>query len=115
MSALIKHKPCRLSSVQIPVTISICTFLNNAETHYHEVTITTEVPITMESNRTISIPSGDIAPAFPHRMPAEGIRMNVKHTHPTYTDSAQRTERLRDLKKTCVGLVQEQRKKVASA
>ena len=71
----------------------------------------------MENNRMISIPSGDIAPAFPHRMPVGGRHMNVKHTHPTYTDSEQRTERLRDLKKTCVGLVQEQRKKkqVASA
>ena len=71
----------------------------------------------MENNRTISIPSGDIRPAFPHRMPVGGRHMNVKHTHPTYTDSEQRTERLRDLKKTCVGLVQEQRKKkqVASA
>ena len=71
----------------------------------------------MENNRMISIPSGDIAPAFPHSIPVGGNRMNVKHTHPTYTDSTQRTERLRDLKKTCVGLVQEQRKKkqVASA
>lgn len=71
----------------------------------------------MENISMISIPSGDIAPAFPHRMPVGGIRMNVKHTHPTYTDSEQRTERLRDLKKTCIGLVHEQRKKkqVASA
>lgn len=65
----------------------------------------------------ISIPSGDIALAFPHSIPVGGNRMNVKHTHPTYTDSEQRMERLRDLKKTCVGLVHEQRKKkqVASA
>ena len=71
----------------------------------------------MENISMISIPSGDIAPAFPHSIPVGGIRMNVKHTHPAYTKSEQRTERLRDLKKTCVGLVQEQRKKkqVASA
>ena len=37
--------------------------------------------------------------------------MNVKHTHPTCADSEQRTERLRDLKKTCVGLIQERQKK----
>ena len=71
----------------------------------------------MENNRMISIPSGDITPAFPHSIPVGGNRMNVKHTHPTYTDSEQRTERLRDLKKTCVGLVQAQRnkKQVAAA
>ena len=65
----------------------------------------------MENIRMISIPSGDITPAFPHSIPVGGIRMNVKHTHPTYSDSDQRTERLRDLKKTCVSLVQEQRKR----
>ena len=65
----------------------------------------------MENISMISIPSGDIAPAFPHSIPVGGIRMNVKHTHPTYTDSEQRKERLQDLKKTCVGLVQEQRKR----
>lgn len=71
----------------------------------------------MENISMISIPSGDIRPAFPHRMPVGGICMNVKHTHPTYADSAQRMELLRDVKKTCVGLIQEQRKKkqVASA
>lgn len=44
-------------------------------------------------------------------------QMNITHTHPIFADAAQRMEQLRDLKKTCVGLVQEQRKKkqVASA
>ena len=51
----------------------------------------------MENISMISIPSGDIAPAFPHRMPVGGIHMNVKHTHPTYADSEQRIEQLRDL------------------
>ena len=93
--------------MQIPISILICTFLDSEETLYHEATITQEVNI-MQNYRTIST---DIAPAFPHRMPVGGIRMNVKHTHPTYADSEQRTERLRDLKKTCIGLVQEHRKK----
>ena len=65
----------------------------------------------MENYSMISIPLGDIRPAFPHRIPMGGIRMNVKHTHPTYTDAAQRMEQLRDLKKTCISLVQEQRKR----
>ena len=66
----------------------------------------------MENNRTFSM---DITPTLPHRMPMGGIHMNVKHTHPTYSDSDQRTERLRDLKKTCVSLVQEQRKRKQAA
>lgn len=38
-------------------------------------------------------------------------QMNITHTRPTFTDSAQRMEQLRDLKKTCVRLVQAQREK----
>ena len=43
-------------------------------------------------------------------------QMNITHTHPSFSDAAQRMEQLRDLKKTCISLVQEQRKrKVVSA
>ena len=38
-------------------------------------------------------------------------QMNITHTHPSFADAAQRLEQLRDLKKTCVRLVQAQREK----
>ena len=47
----------------------------------------------MENNRMISIPSGDIAPAFPHSIPVGGNRMNVKHTNPTGLVQAQRKKK----------------------
>ena len=38
-------------------------------------------------------------------------QMNITHTHPIFADAAQRMEQLRDMKKTCVRLVQAQREK----
>ncbi len=65
----------------------------------------------MKNNRMISMSVGNLTPAFPHRSPVGESRMNITHTHPTYADSAQRMDKLRDLKKTCVRLLQAQRKK----
>ena len=31
--------------------------------------------------------------------------MKIKNTHPTYTNDEERTQRLRDLKKTCTSMI----------
>ena len=36
--------------------------------------------------------------------------MKVKHTHPSYSDHAERMERLKDLKQSCRALLQTERK-----
>ena len=47
---------------------------------------------------------------YPHMLQAGGAAMKVKHTHPSYSDHAERMERLKNLKQSCRALVQPERK-----
>ena len=64
----------------------------------------------MQNNQTIAFPSENVTPAAQ----VGRSRMIITHTRPSFSDSEQRMELLRDLKKNCVRLVQMQRKQVVS-
>lgn len=60
----------------------------------------------MDNIRTI-FPIGilECSEPAPHSLAMGGLGMKIKNTHPSYTNDEERTQRLRDLKKTCASMV----------
>lgn len=57
----------------------------------------------MEQKGTvIHFPGASSFPEEYHSLPQGGTAMKVKHTHPEYANEAERLERLRALKQTCL-------------